>query len=412
MLRRPRRLPLPTSASGASILSLAILAVPSWTEAVEVRAIAARSEAAATSIAIVGDGAFPSQTSWSAASGRFVVEIPASSLGERAARVLPVGDSRVAGVVATAASGSATVRVSVDLAAGVVGRMSSEGDRLMLRFSREPASSSPRATSRGPAEALARAPASARSVARPPSREPRRSPAAPEPAAARPLVVLDPGHGGKDPGAAAWTGEYEKDIVLDISRRVASRLRARGVDVVETRRGDEFVTLEDRRDASRRWGADAFVSIHANASPNAKTRGIETFYHSPSNDRDVLELAREENGRRRQRGRAGHPWPAATGAGRFVPAGDSARLARSVQRELVSQLGMRYEAVRDLGAKEGPFFVIERNAAPSVLVEAAFLTHREEGLRIRSELYRDQIAEGISRGILAFVDEQRRLGAL
>jgi N-acetylmuramoyl-L-alanine amidase len=88
------------------------------------------------------------------------------------------------------------------------------------------------------------------------------------------------------------------------------------------------------------------------------------------------------------------------------------RLARLVQDELVRRLEMRYEAVRDLGAREGPFFVIGENSAPSVLVEAAFLTHREEGVRMRSEVYREQIADGVARGILAFVEHQRRSGTL
>ena len=83
-----------------------------------------------------------------------------------------------------------------------------------------------------------------------------------------------------------------------------------------------------------------------------------------------------------------------------------------MQSELVRQLDLRYEAVRDLGAREGPFFVIGNNAAPSVLVEAAFLTHREEGLRMRSEVYREQIADGVARGIRLYLDEQRRAGTL
>jgi N-acetylmuramoyl-L-alanine amidase len=243
----------------------------------------------------------------------------------------------------------------------------------------------------------------------------------------RPVVVLDPGHGGKDPGAQAWTGEYEKDIVLDVAERVARRLRKSGeVEVVMTRSGDEYVTLADRRDSSRRWGADVFVSIHANASHSAAARGFETYYHSRTpgssgakgSDREIRRLARLENGGKAMRDRSA----AKGGVSRAsldsasTPAisrrEESIRLARLVQTELVHQLDMRYEAVRDLGAKEGPFFVIGENAAPSVLVEAAFLTHREEGLRMRSEVYREQIADGVSRGILAFVEEQRHSGAL
>jgi N-acetylmuramoyl-L-alanine amidase len=242
--------------------------------------------------------------------------------------------------------------------------------------------------------------------------------------------VLDPGHGGKDPGAKAWTGEYEKDIVLDLAERVARRLRSRGdVEVVMTRSGDEYVELADRRDTSRRWNADAFVSIHANASSSASARGFETYYHSKITAasakehgqdpaaREIRRLARLENGGRVARERSATGGVAKASAS---PADlpvmnrrpESMRLAHLVQRELVRQLGMRYEAVRDLGAKEGPFFVIASNAAPSVLVEAAFLTHREEGLRMRSEVYREQIADGVARGILAFLDAQRQAGTL
>jgi N-acetylmuramoyl-L-alanine amidase len=250
--------------------------------------------------------------------------------------------------------------------------------------------------------------------------------AAPRSIVQKPVVVLDPGHGGKDPGARAWTGELEKDIVLDLAERVARRLRSSGdIEVVMTRSGDEFVTLADRRDSSRRWNADVFVSIHANASHSAAARGFETYYHSRSTvagnaeqpDRLVRRLARVENG-----GRKAHDSPRAAGishasvAKTSMPLIDrrpeSIRLARLVQSELVHRLDMRYEAVRDLGAKEGPFFVIGNNAAPSVLVEAAFLTHREEGLRMRSEVYREQIADGVARGIREFLDEQRRTGVL
>lgn len=235
----------------------------------------------------------------------------------------------------------------------------------------------------------------------------------------RPVVVLDPGHGGKDPGARAWTGEVEKDIVLDLAERVARRLRKGGdIEVVMTRSGDEFVELADRREASRRWGADVFVSIHANASHNVAARGIETYYHSRTvADRGMRRLVRAENGGTPSRGSGRAASLSKTSLSRSAGPvldrrSESIRLAKAVQGELVRQLGMRYEAIRDLGAKEGPFFVIGENAAPSVLVEAAFLTHREEGLRMRSEVYREQIADGVARGILLFLEQQRRAGTL
>jgi N-acetylmuramoyl-L-alanine amidase len=183
-------------------------------------------------------------------------------------------------------------------------------------------------------------------------------------------------------------------------------------------------------------GPAGFVSIHANASHNVAARGVETYYHSrTTNDRGMRRLVRAENGGRDGKERsASSSRAASTGSGLSKVSlstsssslpdrrPESIRLARAVQGELVRQLGMRYEAVRDLGAKEGPFFVIGDNAAPSVLVEAAFLTHREEGLRMRSEVYREQIADGVARGIVAFLDlefrgqqspeQQRRAGTL
>lgn len=429
---------------GGAILFSGLVVVTS-VEAAVVTRVRAASGASTTNIVVDLDGPFRHVTRIAADGKSIQVEIADSSLGERATRVLPVSDARVDGVVVSFDQRSNVVRLSIDLAGRVAPEVKTEtgGDRLVVSLSpasatrdSAKASASGRASASGVASSAARVAAGHRTEAprrsaAPGSRHPAPSPTSAPGAAAKPsssqaaigaspsrrsivekvLVVIDPGHGGKDPGAKAWTGESEKDIVLDLAERVARRLRESGeVEVAMTRSGDQYVSLADRREASRRWGAAAFVSIHANASPSAAARGIETYYHAGSSDRTVRRLARAENGGKTER--SGARLSPASASSPLARQAESARLAESVQGQLVRQLGMRYEAVRDLGAKEGPFFVIGENAAPAVLVEAAFLTHREEGLRMRSEVYRERIAAGVARGILAFLEEQKRVGAL
>ncbi len=449
----------------------------------DVRAIAATS---ATQLIVEVEGDFTWRTSGSADGGTVFLEIDGATMGDDAPRMLPVSDARVDGVIV--ADEGSPVRIAVDIAGRIAPHLDAavEGSRLILTFvDGRPRAASPSKTNDSGPGTNGTGPGARATIPRDPtppgspgtaSRESDRAAraAAGEPLAAvqarvgahedrtgssrpgaltapaappvasrrsvveRPVVVLDPGHGGKDPGAKAWTGEFEKDIVLDLADRIARRLRKSGeVEVVMTRSGDEFVALADRREFSQRWNADAFVSIHANASHSGAARGFTTYYHprttgagKKGGDREARRLARLENGgkpaksgtssgsaaKSRQRtGTAATPQRASLGraaAPVFDRRAESVQLARLVQGELVRRLEMRYEAVRDLGAKEGPFFVIGENAAPSVLVEAAFLTHREEGVRMRSEVYREQIADGVARGILAFLHQQQRSGAL
>jgi N-acetylmuramoyl-L-alanine amidase len=451
----------------------------------DLRAIAASS---ATRVIVEVEGDFTWRTHASPDGGTVFVDIADATVADDAPRMLPVSDRRVDGVILEDDDDSRAVRIAVDIAGKVAPQLdaSADGSRLILTFVDGSAGGLP--TSSGSARASETSRSTLRRDPPPPgspgpaSREVDRAAradtrqrlaaiearggghgseavASPTPPATsrrsvveKPLVVLDPGHGGKDPGAKAWTGEYEKDIVLDLADRIARRLRDSGeVDVAMTRSGDEYVALADRRDFSRRWNAAAFVSIHANASHSGSARGFATYYHprttgagKKGGDREARRLARLENGGMAANSAAGGALKgtaaggskgrsAAGGAG-SRPRTDSAttrraslaseaapvldrrsesmRLARLVQDELVRRLEMRYEAVRDLGAREGPFFVIGENAAPSVLVEAAFLTHREEGVRMRSEVYREQIADGVARGILAFLEQQRHSGTL
>jgi N-acetylmuramoyl-L-alanine amidase len=467
--------------SSAAGIAIGVVLAGTGADAAVVRDLRAIPAASATRVIVEVEGDFSWRTHSSEDGGILYVDIADADISEDVPRMLPVSDARVDGVIVEHDASSRSVRVAVDIAGRVAPRLdaSADGSRLVLTLvDGEAGDRKPPSAARGSASAGTPSSNRQATLRRDPSPPPEGSPgpasregvdratraaahpkqkdrmaavearggergseAPASPAVSRravverPVVVLDPGHGGKDPGATAWTGEYEKDIVLDLAERIARRLRKNGeVEVVMTRSGDEYVALADRRDFSRRWGADAFVSIHANASESGTARGFATYYHprttgagKKGGDREARRLARLENGGRPARSTAGGaksstrvaaavPRRASHAAAAAVPVLDrraeSMRLASLVQGELVTRLEMRYEAVRDLGARQGPFFVIGENAAPSVLVEAAFLTHREEGVRMRSEVYREQIADGVARGILAFLEQQRRSGTL
>ncbi|MBI5506267.1 MAG: N-acetylmuramoyl-L-alanine amidase [Deltaproteobacteria bacterium] len=423
-MRGSQRPALPAFVLGSIVLFSATTSV---CEAAVVRSLRSHSSAGVTEIVVECDASAPvhgrSQTRRDGL--LFVVEIDDATLGERAARVLPVDDSRVRGVVVVGDSGSGSVRLLLDLAKAVSASVQTFENpaRLEIRLTDATAApSSARVVS--PSEPVTPRPAPITpTTAAPAPAKPVRAKPAPsrQSVTARRLIVLDPGHGGKDPGAQARHGEWEKDIVLDLASRVADRLRRRlGVEVLMTRSEDVFVSLADRRATAARWGAELFVSIHANASVNTAASGIETYYHSgPESprgsgaDRATRRLVREENGRHgRGRAAGARPLRASGPAAASLVQADSKRLARNIQAELVRNLGMRYEAIRDLGVKDGRFFVLEDIDVPSVLVEAAFLTHREEGLRIHSTVYRDQVAEGIFRGIQRYLAGEAKPGTL
>lgn len=229
-------------------------------------------------------------------------------------------------------------------------------------------------------------------------------------------VVLDPGHGGKDPGAIGVGGIAEKDVVLAIALRLKARLEAAGFDVVLTRSSDVFIPLEERTALANTEQADLFVSIHANASPNPALSGVETYYLNNTNDRATIRLAEMENGLRSMTG-------AGTPRGRDVSLilsdmiqsykiQESVTLAKDVQHAVVGALDAHGTRVDDLGVKRGPFYVLVGAGMPCVLVEVSFLTNHQEGRRLAQAGYQAAIAEGLLRGIDRFVENTRVAGNL
>ncbi|MFQ5478220.1 MAG: N-acetylmuramoyl-L-alanine amidase [Candidatus Binatia bacterium] len=232
------------------------------------------------------------------------------------------------------------------------------------------------------------------------------------PPARRPRIVLDPGHGGRDPGTHSPAGITEKVVALDVSKRVAEKLRKRlDADVVMTRTTDKYLSLDRRKDLANRLEADLFISIHANASKNARLHGVETYYLKNTDDRATRRLASLENGVDLLiKGGASADTDLSYIVSDLVQTGkeaDSILLANSIQTELVKHLKLKYSAIGSLGVKRGPFLVLDGTYMPCVLIEMGFLTHSTEGTRLASTVYREAAAEGIFRGIKRYLADER-----
>jgi N-acetylmuramoyl-L-alanine amidase len=224
-------------------------------------------------------------------------------------------------------------------------------------------------------------------------------------------IVLDPGHGGSDPGAVGIGGVSEKDIVLKIAQELARRLNARPeFDVVLTRDDDATVPLEERTARANLEEADLFVSIHANASESGNSAGTETYYLNNTKDRATLRLAEMENGLRSVVGRGGPHDDARLILSSLVQnykVEESLMLAENVQGALVAALKDAGASPRDLGVKRGPFYVLVGAGMPCILVEVSFITHQREGRLLSEAWYQRAIARGLLRGIERFAENAR-----
>jgi N-acetylmuramoyl-L-alanine amidase len=213
-------------------------------------------------------------------------------------------------------------------------------------------------------------------------------------------VVIDPGHGGHDPGAE---GERmsEAAIVLDIALRL-ERLLAKqgGVDVILTRRTDVYVPLEERTAMANREQADLFLSIHANASRNQKAHGVESYYlNFATNPEAEAVAARENAASARSMNNLTDIVKAIALNNKLDESKDFAGL---VQQSLTKRLRPANKSLRDLGVKQAPFVVLIGAGMPSVLAEVSFVTHKREGELLGSDAYRQRIAEALSDAVVRY----------
>jgi N-acetylmuramoyl-L-alanine amidase len=205
-------------------------------------------------------------------------------------------------------------------------------------------------------------------------------------------VVLDPGHGGRDPGAIGVGGVREKDVTLRMARALAPRLEAEGFRVVFTREDDRTLGLEERTAIAESQRGDLFVSIHANAAPRRSVHGVETYYLDENHERHNLEVAARENGIPLSEVNPLQRTLAQLRVSEVSP--ESQRLAEFVQQAIVR--GMPKPRPEDLGVKKAPFYVLFLSTMPAVLVETGFLTNRAEAKRLRSDDYLEAMADRIA----------------
>ena len=211
-------------------------------------------------------------------------------------------------------------------------------------------------------------------------------------------IVLDPGHGGKDPGAIGINGSTEKDIVLSIAKKLAVRLRKEmGVQVVLTRKDDRFVALENRTAIANAEDADLFISLHMNASPNGEAKGIETYYLDNTTDEAALRLAARENGTSRKQ--VSDLQFILSDMTQNMKLEDSITLAHRLQSSAVAGMTRAVGEVKDLGVKKALFYVLVGARMPSVLVEMFFITNRNEGRAMVHESGQEAMVEALMQGI-------------
>lgn len=218
-------------------------------------------------------------------------------------------------------------------------------------------------------------------------------------------IVIDPGHGGKDPGAIGPTGLMEKDVALDIAKRLKAKLESRmGCKVLLTRSADRFLELDERTMFANSVNADLFVSVHLNASRDRKARGVETYFLSPARSKDELETAARENmmavgSQDEIENDLAYIMSDLTSTQKV---NDSAILAGSVQNSITTGLRRASQPVKDKGVKQAMFYVLWRASMPSVLVETGFISNREDEKRFKSPAYLDGVAESIAGGLASY----------
>jgi len=210
-------------------------------------------------------------------------------------------------------------------------------------------------------------------------------------------IVIDPGHGGHDPGAKG-KGITEAELVLDVALRLENLLqKIPGVEVVLTRRADDFVPLQERTALANREGADLFLSIHANASASGQARGIETYYLNFADNLSAASVAARENAASGQAMGALPDFVKAIALNNKL--NESRDFATFVQRSMLERLRGANKAVKNLGVKQAPFVVLIGAAMPSVLAEISFVTNAQEARLLRGAAYRQRIAEALLEGV-------------
>ncbi len=214
-------------------------------------------------------------------------------------------------------------------------------------------------------------------------------------------IVIDPGHGGHDTGTIGPKGLEEKDLVLDVSRRLGKLLTTRlGAEVVYTRSDDTFIPLETRTAIANQEGADLFVSVHANSSRDPDARGVETYYLNFTSSPDALDVAARENAVSEKSIHELQDLVKKIALKEKIE--ESQEFAGDVESSLHDGLAVKNPGLRDRGVKKAPFIVLIGANMPSILAEISFVSNPGDERRLRTSDYRQRIAESLYRGIAKY----------
>ncbi len=216
-------------------------------------------------------------------------------------------------------------------------------------------------------------------------------------------IVIDPGHGGHDTGTIGPNGLLEKELVLDVSKRLGKLLSARlGAQVVFTRRDDTFIPLETRTAIANQEQADLFVSVHANSSHDPDARGVETYYLNFTSSPEALEVAARENAASDKSIHELQDLVKKIALKEKIE--ESREFASDVQGALHTGLSTKNPGERNRGVKKAPFVVLIGANMPSILAEISFISNPGDERRLRTPEYRQRIAESLYHGISRYVD--------
>ena len=221
-----------------------------------------------------------------------------------------------------------------------------------------------------------------------------------------PLIVIDAGHGGNDLGAKGYRGIQEKDVNLAIALRLKDVLTSRyKYRVILTRGDDTFIPLPGRGKIANDNNADVFVSVHANAAPRRAAHGIETYYLGQGHSEEAKATAARENGKLVKSVKDDETQEILASMISTTKINKSSRLAGNIQNQLYQSMRKKYSGVKNLGVKEGPFFVLHDTNMASVLVEVGFVTNSREESRLKQSSYLDRLASSIAKGVSKFVQD-------
>lgn len=218
-------------------------------------------------------------------------------------------------------------------------------------------------------------------------------------------IVIDPGHGGRDYGAPGYLrGVHEKYIVLTLAKRLAEKIRKKlNCEVILTREGNRFLTLEERTAIANTKNADLFISLHTNAARSKYAYGVETYFLNLATDEDAIRVAAKENATSEKN--ISDLQSILTDLMQNAKINESSRLATHVQESMCKHLRKKYSRIKNKGVKQAPFYVLLGAQMPAILIETAFISNPRECKRLTDKQYQDNLCEAITDGIKNYVRE-------